>query len=141
MRVQTARTLVRILAVGSLALALSLVFPAQPAADSTSPAAYRQAVEDTLLLVRGALPNDTTTANRALAVLQGGTGSTQGEIIADLEATPPDFADAIDRLQALLDALDHPADTADPAQAQRRLNNVLAMHRYLRADRSTRKEK
>jgi hypothetical protein len=87
-------------------------------------------VQDTLVLVRGALPDDTAIAKRALAVLEAGTGSTQREIIADLEASPPDFADAIDRLQALLDALDHPADTSDPAQAQQRLRDVLAMHRY-----------
>jgi hypothetical protein len=125
-----ARTLARIIAVGSLALAFAVVIPAQAAADATSPAAYKQAVEDTLSLVRGALPNDTATAQLALTVLEGGTGIAQREIIADLEASPPDFADAIDRLQALLDALNQPADTSDPAQAQQRLHDVLAMHRY-----------
>jgi hypothetical protein len=125
-----ARTLARIIAVGSLALAFAVVIPAQAAAAATSPAAYKQAVQDTLSLVRGALPNDTATAQLALTVLEGGTGMAQREIIADLEASPPDFADAIDRLQALLDALNHPADTSDPAQAQQRLHDVLAMHRY-----------
>ena len=130
MTAHIARTLARIIAVGSLALAFAVVIPAQAAADATSPAAYKQAVQDTLSLVRGALPNDTATAQLALTVLEGGTGMAQREIIADLEASPPDFADAIDRLQALLDALNHPADTSDPAQAQQRLHDVLAMHRY-----------
>jgi hypothetical protein len=129
-RPHIARTLARIVAVGSLALAFAVVIPAQAAADATSPAAYKQAVQDTLSLVRGALPNDTSTAQLALTVLEGGTGMAQREIIADLEASPPDFADAIDRLQALLDALNQPADTSDPAQAQQRLHDVLAMHRY-----------
>ena len=130
MTAHIARTLARIIAVGSLALAFAVVIPAQAAADATSPAAYKQAVQDTLSLVRGALPNDTATAQLALTVFEGGTGMAQREIIADLEASPPDFADAIDRLQALLDALNHPADTSDPAQAQQRLHDVLAMHRY-----------
>jgi hypothetical protein len=129
-RAHIARALARIIAVGSLALAFAVVIPAQAAADATSPAAYKQAVQDTLSLVRGALPNDTSTAQLALRVLEGGTGMAQREIIADLEASPPDFADAIDRLQALLDALNQPADTSDPAQAQQRLHDVLAMHRY-----------
>jgi hypothetical protein len=100
------------------------------AADATSPDGYRQAVQDTLSLVLGALPGDTTIAQRALAVLEGGTGLSQREIIADLEASPPDFGDAIGRLEALLKALDQPADTTDPAQAQQRLRDVMAMHRY-----------
>lgn len=130
MRAHIARTVARILTIGSLALGLTLGLGAQAAADTTNPAPYRQALQDTLLLVRGAPSNDTTIAKRALTVLEGGTGLTQREIIADLEGRPPDFADAIDRLQALLDALDHPADTADPALAQQRLQDVLAMHRY-----------
>lgn len=111
-------------------LALGLGSPAQAAADVSSPAAYRQAVEDALALARNALPNDTTTAQQALKALEDGTGFTQPEIIADLERVPPDFEDAITRLQALLDALDSPADTVDPAQAQQRLHDVLAMSRY-----------
>jgi hypothetical protein len=63
-------------------------------------------------------------------VLEAGTGLTQPEIVADLERNPPDFADAVSRLQALLDVLARTADTSDPAQAQQRLNAVLSMHRY-----------
>jgi hypothetical protein len=120
----------RILTVGSLSLALTFITPAAAAADTTSPADFRQAVQDTLTLVQGVLPDDTAAAQRALTVLEAGTGLSQREIIADFEASPPNFPDAVVRLQALLDALDRPADTADPAQAQQRLHDVMAMHRY-----------
>jgi hypothetical protein len=118
------------LAIGSLALALAFVSPAQARADNTDPVAFKQAVQDTLTLIGGVLPDDTAAAQRALTVLETGTGLTQREVIADLQETPPNFADAIDRLQALLSALDSPADTSDPAQAQQRLRDVMAMHRY-----------
>jgi hypothetical protein len=124
------RTLARILAAASLSLALALGSPAPAAADSTNPADFRQAVQDTLTLVQGVLPDDTAAAQRAVTVLEAGTGTSQVEIIADLEASPPNFADAIDRLNALLDALDNAADTTDPALAQQRLHDVMAMHRY-----------
>jgi len=115
---------------GLLALALALASPAQAAADTTDPAVFKQAVQDTFDLVIVAQPNDSAAAQGALAVLEAGTGQTQREIIADLEATPPNFADAVDRLKALLAAIDKPANTTDPAQAQQRLRDVMAMHRY-----------
>ena len=130
MRALITRTVARVLAMGLLALALVFVSPAQAAADTTSPAAFKQAVLDTLALIGGVLPNDTATAQRALTVLEAGTGLTQREVIADLEASPPNFTDAVDRLQALLSALANAADTSDPAQAQQRLRDVMAMHRY-----------
>lgn len=130
MRALIARTVARVLAMASLALALAIMSPAQAAADTTNPADFKQAVQDTLTLVRDALPKDTGTAQRAVTVLEAGTGLTQREIVADLEASPPDFADAIARLQALLQVLGNPADTSDPAQAQQRLRDVMAMHRY-----------
>jgi hypothetical protein len=111
-------------------LGLGLVFPMRAAADTSTTAAYLQAVEDTLVLVQGRLPNDTASAQQALAVLEGGTGTTQREIIADLEGSPPDYEDATTRLLALRDGLKNPADTSDPSQAQQRLHDVLSMHRY-----------
>ncbi|TMB88622.1 MAG: hypothetical protein E6J37_06390 [Chloroflexi bacterium] len=104
--------------------------PLHTAADSSTPAAYRQAVQDALDLARGALPNDTSTARQAVNVLEAGTGLSQPEVVADLQRNPPDFEDAISRMQDLLSALDHPADTSDPAQAKQRLHDVLAMPRY-----------
>jgi hypothetical protein len=100
------------------------------AADAPAPSKYRQAVEDTYKLVLSATPNDTAAANHALTVLQAGTGMTQPEVIADLRRKPPSFDDAKVRLFALMNALDQPANTSDPAVAQQRLHDVLAMHRY-----------
>jgi hypothetical protein len=102
----------------------------QAAADTTTPAAYRQAIQDALALVRAAVPDDREPARQAVNVLRAGTGLTQPEIVADLERVPPEYQDAIDRLEALLSALSAPADTADPTLAQQRLHDVLAMHRY-----------
>ncbi len=111
-------------------LAIGLTTPVQATADSSAPAAYRQAVQDALTLAQGAPRHDPETAQQVVAVLEAGAGSTQPEIVADLERNPPDFEDAIARLQALLDALDHPVDTTDPIQAQQRLHDVLSMSRY-----------
>jgi hypothetical protein len=129
LRALITRTAARLIAMALLALALAFLSSAQAAADTTSPAAYKQAVQDTLTLVDG-VPPDAGIAQRALTVLEAGTGATQSEIIADLQASPPDFADATKRLQALRDALGQPADTSDPAQGQQRLRDVMAMHRY-----------
>ena len=124
------RLLAPILVIGSLACGLVLAFQMHAAADTSTPVAYLQAVEDTLVLVQGRLPNDTASAQQAIAVLEAGTGNTQREIIADLESSPPDYEDATTRLLALRDALKNPAHTTDPAQAQQRLRDVLSMHRY-----------
>jgi len=99
-------------------------------ADSPAPTPYRQAVSDAYDIVSRAAPGDVEAAHQAAAVLQSGTGSSQPEILADLAQQPPDFKDAAARLQALLGALDRPAAIADPAAAQSKLDQVLAMHRY-----------
>jgi hypothetical protein len=123
-----ARLLIRV--AGVVALLLVLAAPVPAAADVTTPATYRQAVQDALALVRGALPGDSGTAQRAVTVLEAGAGPSQPEIVADLQRIPPDLEDAAGRLQNLLDALDHPAETSDSAQAQQRLHDVMSMHRY-----------
>jgi hypothetical protein len=127
-RTLNARSALGIFAFASVAIALAC--PIQAAADTTTPAAYRQAVRDALALVRGAAPGDTEVAHQAVTVLEAGAGVTQPEIVSDLDRVPPDFGDAINRLEALLNALSAPADTTDPAQAQQQLHDVLAMHRY-----------
>lgn len=124
----TTRTLASIVLFGVLVLALAL--PMQVAADTSNPAAYEKAVKDALLLINSSLPNDSAKAQQVVSVLESGTGFSQREVIADLEASPPDFGDAVNRLQALLDAFKAPADTSDPTQAQQRLGDVMAMHRY-----------
>jgi hypothetical protein len=111
-------------------LVLASAVPASAADNASSWLDYRTAVEDAYSLVQGAAPNDTTTAGQAFLVLQEGTGQSQPEILSDLQSSPPDFHDASARLQALLAALDHPAQTTDPAAAQQRLHDVLAEHRY-----------
>jgi hypothetical protein len=116
------------LIVATLGLAAATVLPA--AADATAPSSYRQAIQDTYNLVLSAAPSDTAAASRALTVLEAGTGMTQPEVIADLQRRPPAFEDAKTRLFALMNAIDQPANTSDPATAQQRLHDVLAMHRY-----------
>jgi hypothetical protein len=115
-------------AVAVIAFGGATVLPA--AADTASPSKYRQAVEDTYNLVQSASPNDTAAASHALTILEAGTGMSQPEIIADLQRRPPSFEEAKLRLSALMNAIDQPADTSDPATAQQRLHDVLAMHRY-----------
>jgi len=65
-----------------------------------------------------------------VSALEAGTGTSQLEILSDLERRPPEYEDAKVRLLALLAALDDPATTSDPQLAQQRLHDVLAMPRY-----------
>ena len=103
--------------------------PVSVAADSTA-TQYRQAVADTLTIVESAQPGDVTAAHHAAQVLTAGTGTTQPEVLSDLGESPPNFKDAASRLQAVLDVIDNPASTSDPALAQSRLQQVMSMHRY-----------
>jgi hypothetical protein len=113
-----------------LCLATAFAGPVVASADPPPPPTYRQAVEDAYNLVRTAAPDDLTSAARAVGALQAGTGTSQLEILADLERRPPDFEDAKLRLLTLLTALDAPATTSDPQLAQQRLHAVLALPRY-----------
>jgi hypothetical protein len=110
-----------------LLVAAGLAWPVTAIADAST---YRQAVLDTLTIVTSAQPGDVTAARSAVGVLEAGTGRSQPEIITDLQLSPPDFKDAATRLNSLLDALAAPAGTADPAQAQQQLHQVLSMKRY-----------
>jgi hypothetical protein len=114
-------------ALGPLLVAAALAWPLTAIADAST---YRQAVQDTITIVTSAQPGDISAAQNALTVLEAGTGHSQPEIIADLELRPPDFKDAATRLNRLRDALAAPAGTADPAQAQQQLHQVLTMKRY-----------
>jgi hypothetical protein len=113
-----------------VALAIAAASPATADAAQPATSTYRQAVEDAYNLVVTARTHDPSTARQAVGILEAGTGTTQPEIIAALQRRPPDFVDAGDRLRALLDALDSPATTVDPAQARQQLRDVMAMHRY-----------
>jgi hypothetical protein len=99
-------------------------------ADPAPVPTYAQAVEQAYALVERAAPPDAAPAAEALQVMIAGTGDSQPEILADLRARPPLYADARERLQALLAALDQPADTTDPALAKQRLHEVMSMSRY-----------
>jgi len=110
-----------------LLVAAGLAWPVTAIADAST---YQQAVQDTLAIVTSAQPGDIAAAQRAQAVLEAGTGQSQLEIIADLKLRPPDFQDAGLRLNRLRDALAAPVGTADPAQSQQQLHQVLSMQRY-----------
>lgn len=124
--------------IGARALALALagaaaaivIAPATALAEPPEPISYRQAVAGAYAVVTQARPGDVQAANIAASLLRAGTGATQPEILADLARRPPNLADAAARLKALLDAIDDPASTADPAGARARLHDVLSMKRY-----------
>ena len=122
----TRRLFAGVLLAAEFAIAVSL--SVSVSADSTTQ--YRQAVADALAIVDNAKPGDVPAGRHAAQVLVDGTGNTQPEVLSDLRESPPDFKDAASRLRALLDAIDNPATTSDPALAQSRLQQVMAMHRY-----------
>lgn len=122
--------LVRGLGALACALAVTLLAGATAIADPFPPPAYADAVQRATDILQGASGNDAGPATSALRVLVAGTGASQPEIVDDLLARPPLYDDARSRLSALLDALHQPVTTADPAVAQQRLDDVLAMKRY-----------
>lgn len=111
------------------ALALALGPASAAHADPTTPT-YVEAVQHAYDLVAAAEPSESWSASEAMRVLIDGTGDTQPEILTDLKARPPQYADALERLAALLTALGQPVTTNDPALAQQRLHDVLAQSRY-----------
>lgn len=113
-----------------LPLAFALAAPVQTAADDSTLAAYQLAVQHALEVAQGPPPNDTSKARVVVTALQEFPGIDQPEIVADMERNPPDFEDAISRLQALRDALNGPVNASDPGLAQQRLHDVMSMHRY-----------
>ena len=120
----TARPVALLAAVGFAVVPLAAV------ADTAPSPQYVQAVTAAYAIVTGAQAGDVDAAKRATGVLEGGTGTSQPEIIADLAKRPPDFSDAQARLAALQSALADPATTADPADAKAKLHEVLSQHRY-----------
>jgi hypothetical protein len=113
----------------AVAIAVAALLPARVAADSQT-VLYRQAIADALAIVQSAHSGDVSAAKHAIQVLVDGTANSQPEVLADLRETPPNFSDATKRLRAVLDAIDNPASTSDPSQAQQRLKQIMAMHRY-----------
>ncbi|MEA2645185.1 MAG: hypothetical protein QOE92_268, partial [Chloroflexota bacterium] len=99
------------------------------AADVT---AYRAAVRQAAEILRAG-PADTATARRAAQALRAGTGDSQQQVLADLDSTPPDIADARQRLDALDASLQQPADAPGRDDADRNLKEILAQPRYAEA--------
>jgi hypothetical protein len=110
------------LAVAALALT-ALPASATPADD------YANTVLRTLTLVQFAEKGDQPSLVQAISAF-GPIASSQPEISADLQRTPPGLQDADTRLTSLLDALRGRTDVADPQQAQGELHRILAMPRY-----------
>ena len=106
-------------------------------ADPPPPPSYLAAVQRAYDIVKAAPASDSSRAraDAAINVLVAGTGNTQPEIIADLAAKPPLYADATTRLVDLLSALGQPANTTDPGEARQRLHDVLSSDRYSALDR------
>ncbi len=114
----------------ALALALVPAAAVSVRADPPPPPTYREAVREAYDLVTNASPTDTAPAVRAAALLEAASGQSQQEILGDLLRRPPDYTDAGERLSALLEAVDQPAGTIDPALARQRLRDVMTMSRY-----------
>lgn len=112
-----------------------LAAPVTVHADPPPSPAYVEAVQHAYDVIRGAPASSTAPADEAIRILLDGTGATQPEIIADLRARPPLYADATTRLENLLYALGHPVTASDPATAQQRLQEVLASSRYANLNR------
>jgi len=108
---------------------LSLLVVQSPAAASLADD-YASAIHRTLTLVQFAERGDAASLQQAIVTLEDAPGPVQPEILRDLRATPPALVDADQRLQALDGALQARIDTADPQNASRQLNSVLAMPRY-----------
>lgn len=113
-----------------MALTAALASPSVASADPPSPPPYADAVQMAYDIIQNASGSDTGPAIRAYRVLVSGTGNTQPEIVDDLLARPPLYADARTRLSELLTALQRPVSTSDPQLAQRQLGQVLSMSRY-----------
>ncbi len=113
-----------------LALTAALASATVAAADPPEPPTYAEAVQAAYDIIQYASAPDTVPAVRAVNVLVSGTGTTQPEIVGDLRARPPLYADARTRLSELLAALQEPIATSDPQLAQQRLREVMSTSRY-----------
>jgi hypothetical protein len=115
------------LAAGLLGVLAGLWLGTVQAADGPS---YADSVDRALTLVRSAPSGDTAAAAEAAAALRAGTGTTQPEIMDDLQATPPRLDDARVRLAALERAVRSPAFTPEPRRADEAVRGILSGPRY-----------
>lgn len=111
-------------------LAVALTAAAADGARAADQGAYADSVDRALQVLRDARADDRDAARRAADVLEAGTGQSQREILVDLRQSPPDVADARDRLAALAKADRSPAFAPEPARAHQAVNDILAQPRY-----------
>ena len=91
---------------------------------------YLAAIKQARAICQAAAEGDRVAAAEAVIAVRHGTGESQSEAIGDLEADPPRFRLAAQRLQAVESALERPASPADPARAGAELRSILAESRY-----------
>jgi len=93
-------------------------------------ASYLAAIKQARAICQAAAADDQVAAAQAVIALRRGTGESQAEVIGDLEAAPPRFGAAAQRLLAVESAMDHRAAPADPAKASADLRAILSESRY-----------
>ena len=113
-----------LLAVFLLALAGAIRAAASPVDD------YTNAVHRALTLAQFAERGDVPSVQQAIDVLVAGTGGSQPEILSALRQSPPDLAQADQRLQTLYEALQARVDTPNPGEARDQLRQILSQPRY-----------
>lgn len=116
--------------VGAVVVAsvIALAALAQPA--RADDAGYLAAIRQTRAICQAAAAGDQVAAASAVTTLRQGTGESQSEAIGDLEANPPRFGVAAQRLLAVETALGQPASPQDPARAATDLRSILSESRY-----------
>jgi len=97
---------------------------------AADPGAYADSVDRALQVLRDAHGDDRDAARRAADILEAGTGQSQREILLDLRQSPPDLADARDRLAALSRAVRSPAFAPEPGRARQAVRDILSQPRY-----------
>jgi hypothetical protein len=111
-------------------LALSLAVAGGDGARAADQGAYADSVDRALQVLRDARGDDRDAARRAADILEAGTGQSQREILLDLRQSPPDAADARNRLAALSRADRSPAFVPEPGRARQAVRDILAQPRY-----------
>jgi hypothetical protein len=111
-------------------LALSLAAAGGDGVRAADGGAYADSVDSALQVLRDARGDDPAAARRAADILEAGTGESQREILGDLRKSPPDVADARDRLAALSRADRSPAFVPAPGRARQAVHDILAQPRY-----------
>lgn len=111
-------------------LALTLAAAGADGVRAADQGAYADSVDGALQVLREPGGDDRAAARRAADILEAGTGESQREILADLRRSPPNVADAKERLAALSQADRSPAFVPEPGRARQAVHDILAQPRY-----------